>query len=177
MSHDLHSDKVLDGLHLVFVELPKFKAKNLAEKKMQVLWLRFLTEIDRDGADEVSQDLLDNPQTGQALEIVRESAYSKEEMAAYDGFWDYVSRRREEVAEAESAARARDAALTERNAALAERDAAVARVDAATARADAAMEKLRQDKQQTARNLKAMNLAIEQIAAATGLTVEEIDKL
>ena len=33
----------------------------------------------------VSQDLLDNPQTGQALEIVRESAYSKEEMAAYDG--------------------------------------------------------------------------------------------
>ena len=36
----------------------------------------------------VSQDLLDNPQTGQALEIVRESAYSKEEMAAYDGFWD-----------------------------------------------------------------------------------------
>ena len=153
----------------------------------------------------VSQDLLDNPQTGQALEIVRESAYSKEEMAAYDGFWDYVSRRREEVAEAESAARARDAALaernaalaernaalternaaqternaalTERNAALAERDAAVARVDAATARADAAMEKLRQDKQQTARNLKAMNLAIEQIAAATGLTVEEIDKL
>lgn len=132
----------------------------------------------------VSQDLLDNPQTGQALEIVRESAYSKEEMAAYDGFWDYVSRRREEVAEAESAARARDAALTERNAALternaalAERDAAMARVDAATARADAAMEKLRQDKQQTARNLKAMNLAIEQIAAATGLTVEEIDKL
>ena len=146
----------------------------------------------------VSQDLLDNPQTGQALEIVRESAYSKEEMAAYDGFWDYVSRRREEVAEAESAARARDAALaernaalaernaalternaalTERNAALAERYAAVARVDAATARADAAMEKLRQDKQQTARNLKAMNLAIEQIAAATGLTVEEIDKL
>ena len=198
MVHYLHSDKVLDGLHLVFVELPKFKAKNLAEKKMQVLWLRFLTEIDRDGADEVSQDLLDNPQTGQALEIVRESAYSKEEMAAYDGFWDYVSRRREEVAEAESAARARDAALaernaalaernaalaernaalTERNAALAERDAAVARVDAATARADAAMEKLRQDKQQTARNLKAMNLAIEQIAAATGLTVEEIDKL
>ena len=168
--HYLHSDKVLDGLHLVFVELPKFKAKNLAEKKMQVLWLRFLTEIDRDGADEVSQDLLDNPQTGQALEIVRESAYSKEEMAAYDGFWDYVSRRREEVAEAESAARARDAALAERNAALAERDAA-------TARADAAMEKLRQDKQQTARNLKAMNLAIEQIAAATGLTVEEIDKL
>ena len=42
MVHDLHTDKVLEGLHLVFVELPKFKAKNLTEKKMQILWLRFL---------------------------------------------------------------------------------------------------------------------------------------
>lgn len=46
--HYLHSEKVLDGLHLVFVELPKFKAKNLTERKMQVLWLRFLTEINED---------------------------------------------------------------------------------------------------------------------------------
>ena len=30
----------------MFVELPKFKAKSFAEKKMQALWLRFLTEID-----------------------------------------------------------------------------------------------------------------------------------
>ncbi|MBR2838570.1 MAG: Rpn family recombination-promoting nuclease/putative transposase [Kiritimatiellae bacterium] len=45
MVHYLHSNKVLEGLHLVFVELPKFKSKNLTEKKMQVLWLRFLTEI------------------------------------------------------------------------------------------------------------------------------------
>ena len=89
--HDLNSNKVLDGLHIVFVELPKFKAKNLTEKKMQVLWLRFLTEIDRDGADDVSQDLLDNPQTGEALEIVRESGLNDVERAAYEGFWDRVS--------------------------------------------------------------------------------------
>ena len=180
MVHYLHSNRVLDGLHLVFVELPKFKAKNLAEKKMQVLWLRFLTEIDRDGADEVSQDLLDNPQTGQALEIVRESAYSKEEMAAYDGFWDYVSRRRGELAELERAAgavRARDAALAERDAEKARADAATAKLDAATAERDAAIEKMRQDKIQTACNLKAMNLSIEQIATATGLTADEIKAL
>ena len=183
MVHYLHSNRVLDGLHLVFVELPKFKAKNLAEKKMQVLWLRFLTEIDRDGADEVSQDLLDNPQTGQALEIVRESAYSKEEMAAYDGFWDYVSRRKEELAELERAAKELERASKEleraagavraRDVALAERDVEKARADAATARADAATEKLRQ----TARNLKAMNLSVEQIATAIGLTADEIKAL
>ena len=89
--HDLDSNKVLDGLHIVFVELPKFKAKNLTEKKMQILWLRFLTEIDRDGADDVSQDLLDNPQTGEALEIIRESGLNDVERAAYEGFWDRVS--------------------------------------------------------------------------------------
>jgi predicted transposase/invertase (TIGR01784 family) len=150
--HDLDSKKVLDGLHLVFVELPKFKAKNLTERKMQVLWLRFLTEIAPDGSDEVSQDLLDNPQTGEALEIVRESGLNDAERAAYDGFWDRVS--------IEATKKAyMDKAITERDAAVAERDAAV--------------EKLRQ----TARNLKAMNLTNEQIAAATGLSVGEIDKL
>ena len=43
---DQNHRKVLDGLHLVFVELPKFRPETLAEKKMQVLWLRFLTEIE-----------------------------------------------------------------------------------------------------------------------------------
>ena len=150
--HDLHSDKVLDGLHLVFVELPKFKAKNLVEKKMQVLWLRFLTEIDRDGVDEVSQDLLDNPQTGQALEIVRESGMNDAERAAYEGFWDRVS------------------IETTKKSYLAE---AEAKLGVAVAERDAAVEKLRQ----TARNLKAMNLTNEQIAAATGLSAAEIARL
>ena len=150
--HDLDSKKVLDGLHLVFVELPKFKAKNLTEKKMQVLWLRFLTEIDRDGADDVSQDLLDNPQTGEALELVRESGLNDAERAAYEGFWDRVS------IEATKKAYM---------------DKTIAERDAANARADAATEKLRQ----TARNLKAMNLSIEQIATATGLTADEIAAL
>ena len=161
--HYLHSDKVLEGLHLVFVELPKFKAKNLTEKKMQVLWLRFLTEIGHDGADEVSQDLLDNPQTGQALEIVRESAYSPAEMDAYDRFWDIVSSRRTIAAD------------MERRIADAERrlDAANAACDAANAACDAMAEKLRQ----TVRNLKAMKLATEQISAATGLSAEEIEAL
>ena len=161
--HDLDSNKVLDGLHIVFVELPKFKAKNLTEKKMQVLWLRFLTEIDRDGADDVSQDLLDNPQTGEALEIIRESGLNDVERAAYEGFWDRVS--------IETTKKAYEDRL------VAERDAANAERDAANAERDAAIEKMRQDKLDTARNLKAMNLSVDQIATATGLTVDEIKAL
>ena len=185
--HDLHSDKVLDGLHLVFVELPKFKAKNLAEKKMQVLWLRFLTEIDRDGADEVSQDLLDNPQTGQALEIVRESGMNDAERAAYEGFWDRVSietTKKNYLAEAEAkldvvvaklgATNAKlDATNAKLDATNAKLDATTAELDATTAERDAAVERLRQ----TVHNLKAMNLTTEQIAAATGLTAPIIETL
>ncbi|MCL2119115.1 MAG: Rpn family recombination-promoting nuclease/putative transposase, partial [Planctomycetaceae bacterium] len=37
--------KQIKGLEFLFVELPKFKPKNRAEKKLHELWLRFLTEI------------------------------------------------------------------------------------------------------------------------------------
>ena len=166
MVHCQDSGKVLEGLHLVFIELPKFKAQNLNEKKMQVLWLRFLTEID-EKSRRAPAELLENPQTSQALEILEESAYSEAEMLDYDRYWDQVRRDK--------------ALMDEHEAAIAERDAAVARADAAEARADAAEAraeaKLRQDKLQTARNLKSMNLSIEQIAAATGLAADEIATL
>ena len=164
--HDLDSNKVLDGLHIVFVELPKFKAKNLTEKKMQVLWLRFLTEIDRDGADDVSQDLLDNPQTGEALEIIRESGLNDMERAAYEGFWDRVSietTRKRYMAE-------REAKLAEAEAKLAE---TAVKLNAATAERDAAVEKLRQ----SARQMKADGMAVETIAKYTGLTAPLIETL
>ena len=210
--HDLHSDKVLDGLHLVFVELPKFKAKNLVEKKMQVLWLRFLTEIDRDGSDDVSQDLLDNPQTGQALEIVRESGMNDAERAAYEGFWDRVSievTKKNYYAATEAKLNAAETKLnaaetklnatetklnatetrlnatetklnvaeTKLNAVETRLSATETKLEVAEAERDAAIEKLRQDKLQTARNLKSMNLANEQIAAVTGLSAAEVAAL
>ena len=40
-----HPERTIDGLRFVFVELPKFQPKSITEKKMAVLWLRFLTEI------------------------------------------------------------------------------------------------------------------------------------
>ena len=51
MVHYERTDKVIDGLHLIFIELPKFKPHNYSEKKMQVLWLRFLTEISEQTRD------------------------------------------------------------------------------------------------------------------------------
>ena len=169
MVHNLDTKKRIDGLHLVFVELPKFKPQSFAEKKMAVLWLKFLTEID-EKTRAAPQELLDNPEVAQALEIMEVAAYSDAELAAYDGYWDAVRVEATIMGELNDAR----ADLLDAQAKVAE---ANARADAATAERDAAIEKMRQDKLQTARNLKAMNLPNEQIAAATGLAAEEIDAL
>ena len=184
--HYLHSDKVLDGLHLVFVELPKFKAKSLAEKKMQVLWLRFLTEID-ENTRKVAKELRENPQVSEALDIVEESAFNDEDLAAYNGFWDRVSREATKKANMDRAFAERDAAVADRDAAVAnlnaavakldaavaDRDAAVAKADAAAAKADAAITKLLQ----TARMLKSRGFSDKDISAITGLDAAAISNL
>ena len=89
MVHEKYSEKVIDGLHLVFVELPKFTPQTISEKKMQVLWLRYLTEIE-ERTKEVPQELLDNPEISKALTVVEESAYSDEQLLGYDKFWDII---------------------------------------------------------------------------------------
>ena len=84
-----HTDRIIEGLRFVFVELPKFKPQTIKEKKMAVLWLRFLTEIDRDTV-EAPAELLENPETAKALQILEESAYSEAELYAYEHYWDGV---------------------------------------------------------------------------------------
>jgi len=91
--HDLHDGKLIKGLHFTFIELPKFKPQTIMEKKMAVLWLKFLTQIDED-TTVVPQDLLDNPETSKALETVEEAAMTKNELLAYDDFWDKVGAER-----------------------------------------------------------------------------------
>ena len=80
----------LDGLEFVFVELPKFKSKNITEKRLQVLWLRFLTEINEQ-AEIISDELLENPEIQQAINFVYEASLSKEEKDLYDRNWDRIS--------------------------------------------------------------------------------------
>ena len=148
--HDKYTDKVIDGLHLIFVELPKFKPQTISERKMQVLWLRFLTEIN-DRTQEVPAELLENAEVSEALEILERAAFTDAEMRAYDKFWDSISSWRTLEGDWEDK--------------LAE----------AKAEAEA---KLMQDKLDTARKLKAMNvMTTAQIADATGLTAEEIEGL
>ena len=81
-----HSDRIIEGLRFVFVELPKFKPKTIAERKMAVLWLRFLTEISGNTED-APAELLENELTSKALSIVEKSAMSEAQLYAYEKFW------------------------------------------------------------------------------------------
>ena len=81
-----HSDRIIEGLRFVFVELPKFQPKTIVEKKMAVLWLRFLTEISGNTED-APAELLENELTSKALSIVEKSAMSEAQLYAYEKFW------------------------------------------------------------------------------------------
>ncbi len=88
--HQQHPDKILKGLELVFVELPKFKAKNIFERKMQLLWLRFMTEIE-DSSEDIPEELLQDPIIKEAVNYLQESGFTKEELATYNKYWDDIS--------------------------------------------------------------------------------------
>ena len=85
-----HPERSLDYLRFVFVELPKFKPRNIMEKKMAVLWLRFLTEIN-ESTDQVPQELLENEQISKALSIVEKAAMTEQQLYAYEKFWDEIN--------------------------------------------------------------------------------------
>ena len=74
MVHVEHTDRVIDGLHLVFVELPKFTPHTFTEKKMQVLWLRYLTEIN-EKTNKVTVDLLAKTDILKAVTLIDDSAF------------------------------------------------------------------------------------------------------
>ena len=84
-----YPDHVIEDMHVIFIELPKFKPHSFKDKKMTALWLRFLTEIGED-TKVAPKELMENPETRKALDIVEESAYTDAQMAGYDHFWDMV---------------------------------------------------------------------------------------
>ena len=91
--HSTEPERRLEGLELIFIELPKFRAGAALLKRMQVLWLRYLTEI-RDQTEQIAPELLAEPALEEAVEYLRESAFTRDELAGYDRYWDAISSER-----------------------------------------------------------------------------------
>ena len=167
MVHEKHTEKVIDGLHLVFVELPKFTPHSMNEKRMQVLWLRYLTEIDG-YMETVPQELLDNPEINKAMEVVEESAYTPEQLLGYDKFWDVI---RTETTLYNSGVRQGRAEGLEEGI---EQGRAEGREEG---RAEGREEGRAEAILSVAREMKNANVPIAKILQFTGLSIEEIGSL
>jgi len=70
-------------LEFVFIELPKFKPGNRAEKKLHELWLRFLTEIN-ERTEKAPEELMENEEIREAIRYMEIGAYTKEQLSTYD---------------------------------------------------------------------------------------------
>ena len=187
-----HTDRIIEGLRFVFVELPKFfAAKPDAEhlpppitlRRMAVLWLRFLTEID-ENTEHVSPELLENPDTSHALQILEKSAYSESQLYVYEQFWDAVVNERVAIEGgfrkglAAGMAEGREKGLAEgREKGLAEgREKGLAE-GREKGLAEGRAEGIENTKRDTARRMKADGMPTELIAKYTGLSVAEIEQL
>ena len=147
MVHVEHSERVINGLQLVFVELPKFTPHTYSEKKMEVLWLRYLTEID-EKTTKVPEELLENPEITKAVTVLEESAFTPEQLLGYEKFWDIISVEKTLISSAERKGL--------------EKGKAEGRIA---------------EKYEIARNMKSANIPIESIMQFTNLSKEEIEKL
>lgn len=159
MVHLEHSDKIIEGLQLIFVELPKFNPNTFSEKKMQVLWLRYLTEINS-GTEVIPEELLANPDVNKAIIELKESSFSDAQLLGYEKFWDMINVEKMIYRAAE-------------NKGLAEGLAKGLAKGEAKGRAEGKAEA----QYFIAANLKKQGIDLETIAQCTGLSVKEIDEL
>lgn len=149
--HMQYSERVINGLQLVFVELPKFTPHTYSEKKMQILWLRYLTEID-EKTREVPEELLENPEIKKAVTVLEESAFTPEQLLGYEKFWDIISVEKTLVSSAE-------------------------RKGKEEGKKEGIEEGKKEEKLLIASNAKKQGLSPDIISSLTGLSVEEIERL
>ena len=175
-----HTDRIIEGLRFVFVELPKFFTSKqqglrmpspIAMKKMAVLWLRFLTEIGKN-TEEAPAELLENPNTCKALKIIEKAAYTEGQLLAYEEFWDAVNNERVAV---------KGGYKKGFNAGLAEGHAEGFAIGKEEGRAEGRAEGMAEGELHAAtvnaRRMKADNMPVELIAKYTGLTPQQIEQL
>ena len=155
MSEIGNSKRVIEGIEILCIELPKFKPEDYAQRKMLKLWQEFLTSINaKTGKETVSDELMSNAEVKEALDLCRN--LTDEERGYYDGFWGMEFLRN-------------DRDKTVREVSLAE--------GRAKGRAEGRAEGEKQKAIETARMMKADGESIDKIMRYTGLSESEINNL
>jgi predicted transposase/invertase (TIGR01784 family) len=183
MVHAQQTNEKIEGLELIFIELPKFKAKNFTDKKIQTLWLRFLTEID-ENTETTPDDLIQNEEIKEALECVVQAAFTKEELLYYDQYWDAIrvekaaiddlKKRNKELTQREAEERKQKEEAQQREAEERKQKEEAQKREAEAQQREA---EARKNNIESAKEFLKLGLPTDKIAQLTGLSPQEIEKL
>ena len=147
--------QTLHGLAFVFVELPKFRPDGRGGKRLQTLWLRFLREVGAVPTQVLHAELLQDQDIAQALDLVEQGGFTDAELAGYDTAFYQITTYISMLADAKASGLARGEARGEAK--------ARGRAEGERAKALAIGSALLAD-----------GLSLERVAAATGLSIEEL---
>ncbi|MDR1673522.1 MAG: Rpn family recombination-promoting nuclease/putative transposase [Bacteroidales bacterium] len=175
-----NTDEVIEGLEFVVVELPKFRAETVTDRRMLVLWLRFLKEV---GSEEtLSPELLEEEYIREAISICEEGAFTDKERKAYEDMWDSIWIERGLLEEAKENAealekttrilKAKDKAIEEKNKAIEEKDKTLEEKNKAIEEKDKTLEEKDKTLEEKDKTLEEKDKALEEKDKA----LEEKDK-
>jgi predicted transposase/invertase (TIGR01784 family) len=87
--NDKNTDEIIKGLEIVMVELPKFRPEKWADRRVAVLWLRFLKEVHGE-LPAPPAELSSDEHIRRALDICEEGAFTNAELDTYEQYWDLI---------------------------------------------------------------------------------------
>lgn len=88
--HVYHSDRVFDGLKIVFAEMEKYRKLTAKGSAKKDLWMRFFTEM-TEKTRKPAPELLVDPEVAKAIELLEVINYTEAEQDLYERYWDAVS--------------------------------------------------------------------------------------
>ena len=88
--HIYHTDRVFDGLKIVFAEMDKYKKQPLKGDSKKELWMRYFTEMTEE-TRRPAPELLADPDIAKAIDLLEVINYNEAEEYLYDKYWDAVS--------------------------------------------------------------------------------------
>jgi predicted transposase/invertase (TIGR01784 family) len=154
---------VIEGLSYILLELPNFTPDKWTSeyKKIAILWLRFLKEIEG-YYERLPEEFASNKFIYSAIKICEESALSPSEREAYEhdkeqaqwdhsikGLEDEVAESRKMIAEKNNTIAEKDKAIAEKDKAIEEKDKAIEEKDKALQKALAEIDEIKKNRMNT----------------------------
>ncbi len=88
--HIYHTDRVFDGLKIVFAEMEKYEKLTEKGNTKKDLWMRYFTEM-TEKTRRPAPELFADPDIAKAIELLEVINYNEAEEYLYDKYWDAVS--------------------------------------------------------------------------------------